>query len=204
MTDGDKYPGHGPKTGPEIHTYKKNEIHKLASKLGCSDSVAEIAYTIAIKSNDEVLRGRSTDALVGAVVHIACRIENEAVSLNDVVGETAVSKKQIGRARRAISKEMDMGVPPANARDYLPEYVEQLGLSDRVEDKAEEIIDAAVEDNLLSGKSPSGAAAGAVYAASLVCGEDRAQHEVADAANVSEMTIRNRYQELVLAIDEPE
>jgi len=55
------------------------------------------------------------------------------------------------------------------------------------------------EKGLLSGKSPTGYAAAAIYAASLLCNEKKTQREVADVAQV-EVTIRNRYQEQIEAM----
>jgi len=50
------------------------------------------------------------------------------------------------------------------------------------------------------GKSPTGYAAAAIYAASLLCNEKKTQREVADVAQVTEVTIRNRYQEQIEAM----
>ena len=43
----------------------------------------------------------------------------------------------------------------------------------------------------------SGIAAAALYVAALINGEKRTQREVADVAGVTEVTIRNRYKELL-------
>ncbi|MCD2204493.1 transcription initiation factor IIB 3, partial [Halobacterium sp. KA-6] len=75
-----------------------------------------------------------------------------------------------------------------------------LDLSEETTAKAREIIDTSAEQGLLSGKSPSGFAAAAIYAASLLCNEKKTQREVADVANVTEVTIRNRYQEQIEAM----
>jgi len=48
-----------------------------------------------------------------------------------------------------------------------------------------------------SGRGPTGIAAAALYVASLIHGEKRTQREVADVAGVTEVTIRNRYKELI-------
>ncbi|MEM1742085.1 MAG: sigma factor-like helix-turn-helix DNA-binding protein, partial [Desulfurococcaceae archaeon] len=48
-----------------------------------------------------------------------------------------------------------------------------------------------------AGKDPAGLAAAAVYIASLELGEKRTQKEVAQVAGVTEVTVRNRYKELV-------
>jgi len=50
---------------------------------------------------------------------------------------------------------------------------------------------------LTSGRGPAGIAAAALYVASLLNDEKRTQREVADVAGITEVTIRNRYKELI-------
>ena len=57
------------------------------------------------------------------------------------------------------------------------------------------------EAGIHSGKSPVGLAAAAVYAAALLTNEKVTQSEVSEVANISEVTIRNRYKELLEAED---
>ena len=67
------------------------------------------------------------------------------------------------------------------------------------ERRARELLERARKAGLLSGKSPVGLAAAAVYAAGTLTGEDVTQAEVAAVTDMSEVTIRNRYQELLEA-----
>jgi transcription initiation factor TFIIB len=53
------------------------------------------------------------------------------------------------------------------------------------------------ELELTHGKSPTGVAAAAVYIVSRTNERSRTQREVADISGVTEVTIRNRYKELV-------
>ena len=57
----------------------------------------------------------------------------------------------------------------------------------------------AKDQGVHSGKSPVGLAAAAIYAASLLTNEKVTQSEVSEVANISEVTIRNRYHELLEA-----
>ena len=50
---------------------------------------------------------------------------------------------------------------------------------------------------LTSGRGPTGIAAASLYVSALIHGEKRTQREVADVAGVTEVTIRNRYKELL-------
>ena len=57
---------------------------------------------------------------------------------------------------------------------------------------------------LTSGRGPAGIAAAALYVAALLNDEKKTQREVADVAGITEVTIRNRYKELIdrLKLDE--
>ncbi|MEK6827388.1 MAG: sigma factor-like helix-turn-helix DNA-binding protein, partial [Nanoarchaeota archaeon] len=50
---------------------------------------------------------------------------------------------------------------------------------------------------LTSGRGPAGIAAAALYVAALMNDEKKTQREVADIAGITEVTIRNRYKELI-------
>ena len=106
---------------------------------------------------------------------------------------------ELTRTYRYIIRELNLEVKPADPESYVPRFVSDLELSDEVERRARELIEAARQDGILSGKSPVGLAAAAVYASALLCNEKVTQSEVSEVADISEVTIRNRYKELLEA-----
>tara|TARA_B110000014_G_C19795387_1_gene413230 strand:- start:309 stop:608 length:300 start_codon:yes stop_codon:yes gene_type:complete len=88
-------------------------------------------------------------------------------------------------------------VQPADPVSYLPRFTSELNLSEEAERRARELLQAAKKDGLHSGKSPVGLAAAAIYAAALLTNEKVTQSEVSEVTDVSEVTIRNRYKELL-------
>jgi transcription initiation factor TFIIB len=52
-------------------------------------------------------------------------------------------------------------------------------------------------EGITSGKDPTCIAAAALYIASIMEGERRTQREIGEVAGVTEVTVRNRYKELV-------
>jgi len=83
----------------------------------------------------------------------------------------------------------------------VPRFASELDLPDEVERRARELLDNAQKDGVTSGKSPVGLAAAAIYAASLLTNHKVTQSQVSDVTDVSEVTIRNRYQELLEATE---
>jgi transcription initiation factor TFIIB len=66
----------------------------------------------------------------------------------------------------------------------------------KVEEIAHKILVTAKKMRLTSGRGPTGIAAAASYIASVLTGERKTQREIAEIAQVTEVTIRNRYKEL--------
>ncbi|MFQ5819372.1 MAG: hypothetical protein ACE5I5_05250 [Candidatus Heimdallarchaeota archaeon] len=63
--------------------------------------------------------------------------------------------------------------------------------------RAAEILIKAKKEWLTGGKDPTGLAAAAIYIAGIITDERRTQREIAAMAQVTEVTVRNRYKELI-------
>jgi transcription initiation factor TFIIB len=135
-----------------------------------------------------------------ACLYAACRKEGIPRSLEEVAAVSRVEQKEIGRTYRYISSELRLKMEPVDPKKYVPRFCSELEVSEEVKMKANEIIDVTAEQGLLSGKSPTGFAAAAIYAASLLCNEKQTQRAVAEVSQVTEVTIRNRYQEQIEAM----
>ena len=178
-----------------------SEIDRMASALGVPRSVREVASVIYRRAlDDDLIRGRSIEGVATAALYAACRKEGIPRSLEEISDVSRVERKEIGRTYRYISQELGLEMEPVDPKKYVPRFCSELQLSEEVQTKANEIIEETAEQGLLSGKSPTGYAAAAIYAASLLCNEKKTQREVADVAQVTEVTIRNRYQEQIEAM----
>ncbi len=178
-----------------------SEIDRMASALGVPRSVREVASVIYRRAlSEDLIRGRSIEGVSTAVLYAACRQEGIPRSLNEVTEVSRVENKEIARTYRYLSQELGLEMQPVDPKKYVPRFCSQLEVSEEVQAKAKEIIDTSVEDGLLSGKSPTGFAAAAIYSATLLCNEKKTQAEVGEVAQVTEVTIRNRYQEQIRAM----
>jgi transcription initiation factor TFIIB len=178
-----------------------SEIDRMSSALGVPRSVREVASVIYRRAlDDDLIRGRSIEGVATAALYAACRQEGIPRSLDEVAEVARVEQKEIGRTYRYIAQELSLGLEPVDPVQYVPRFCSELSLSEEVEQKTREIIEVTAEKGMLSGKSPTGYAAAAIYAASLLCNEKKTQREVAEVAQVTEVTIRNRYQEQIEAL----
>ena len=175
-----------------------SETDRMASALGVPRSVREVASVIYRRAlSEDLIRGRSIEGVATSALYAACRKEGIPRSLEEVAQVSRVGRKEIGRTYRYTSQELDLGMKPVAPQKYVPRFCSELNVGEEVQSKANEIIEVSTKQGLLSGKSPTGYAAAAIYAASLLCNEKKTQREVADVAQVTEVTIRNRYQEQI-------
>jgi len=180
------------------------EIDRMASALGLPQNVRETASVIYRRAlGDDLLPGRSIEGVATASLYASARMAGSPRSLDEMAVVSRVDKMELTRTYRYIVRELNLEVQPADPEQYLPRFVSDLDLTDETERRARELIERARRAGLLSGKSPVGLAAAAVYAAALLTNDKVTQREVSDVASISEVTIRNRYKELLEADDVP-
>ena len=174
------------------------ELKRVSSFLKLPKSVEEEAarvYRLAVQKG--LVRGRSMESVVAGALYAACRRHEVPRTLDEMGEASGIEKKEIGRTYRFVTRELGISIKPSNPADYIPRFASALKLSPETQSKAVEILEMARDIELTSGRGPTGIAAAALYVSSLLHGEKRTQREVADVAGVTEVTIRNRYKELI-------
>ncbi|WP_135854206.1 transcription initiation factor IIB [Halorussus salinus] len=176
------------------------EIDRMASALGLPEDVRETASVIYRRALDEdLLPGRSIEGVATAALYAAARQTGTPRSIDEVANVSRIDEMEFKRTYRYIVRELNLQIQPADPEQYVARFASELGISDEAERRARELLRNAKRQGIHSGKSPVGLAAAAVYAGPLLTNEKVTQSEVSDVAQVSEVTIRNRYHELLEA-----
>ncbi len=177
-------------------------LDRMASGMSLPRTVRERAAMIYRKAAlKKLIRGRSIESVTAASLYASCRQCNVPRTLDEISNASSMSRKDIGRTYRYITRELGLKMMPTSPQDYISRFCSQLKLSADVQAKTLEIIQEATRRELTSGRGPTGIAAASIYIASVLCGERRTQREVAETAGVTEVTIRNRYKELAEKLD---
>ncbi|MEM3703446.1 MAG: transcription initiation factor IIB [Candidatus Bathyarchaeia archaeon] len=175
-----------------------SEITKIANNMNLPKNILETASLIYRKAvKERLLRGRSIQGVTSAAIYLACRQCGLPRTLEEIAQASNVNKKEVGRSYRFLIKELNYFIPPLKPSHYITKFSNQLTMQGKVEEIAHKILAAAKELKLTSGRGPTGIAAAASYIASVLTGERKTQREIAEIAQVTEVTIRNRYKELV-------
>lgn len=179
-------------------TFALSELDRMASNLDLPKNLRECSakiYRDAVEKH--LIRGRSIEGVAAASLYAACRMYKVPRTLNEIAEIARVDKKEIGRSFRFISNELNMNLNPTIASDFLTRFISELGLSNKCHQIAKKIIKMAKDRGLTSGRGPTGMCAAAIYASTLITKEKRTQRKIARISQVTEVTVRNRFSELV-------
>jgi transcription initiation factor TFIIB len=174
------------------------EMSKITNHLNLPRNILETASVIYRKAvKNRLIRGRSIQGVTAAAIYVACRQCGVARTLEDISQASSISKKEVGRSYRFLIKKLHFFIQPVKPSQYITKFCNQLTMQGKVEEIAHKILFAARELKLTSGRGPTGIAAATSYIASVLAGDRKTQREIAEVAQVTEVTIRNRYKELV-------
>jgi transcription initiation factor TFIIB len=175
-----------------------SEMNRLCESLNLPRSITEtaaITYRKAVKTG--LTRGRSIRVLAAAATYFACRQCRIVRTLREVSMASGVYRKEIASNYRFLVRKMKCFVPPVKPNHYITRLSNKLELNGKTEEIAHKILREAKKQKLTSGRGAKSIAAAASYIASKVTGDSRTQREFAEVADLTEVTIRNRYREMM-------
>ena len=173
----------------------------IRSKLGLPEHVVEkSAYLFRKVKQKELLRGRSNQSVLCAVVYIACRLTDTPRTLTDIADAAGIKKKALQRVYRTLYANLD----DVHSLSYSPfEFISRISSEANVSEKtkrdARKILEFGQKSAITSGKHPMSMAAAAVYLAMRDNHEKVSQTRIAQISGISSVTIRSRVKELEIA-----
>ena len=174
-----------------------SELERLKDKLGLSDAIVQKTAYIYRKAQEKRLsRGRSVSSIIAAATYIACREMGAARSLRDLIEITNVTRKTLSHSYRLLVLELDIKVPAIDPMKCITKIANRAKLSEKTQRVAMSTMDDTINKEISAGKDPMGLAAAVLYQSCLTVGEATTQREIAMAAGVTEVTIRNRFKDL--------
>ncbi|HDJ66170.1 MAG TPA: transcription initiation factor IIB [Nitrososphaeria archaeon] len=175
-----------------------NILQIYVDKLHLSQSIAERAmliYRKALKAG--LVRGRSIRSIMAAAVYAACRSMRAPRDLRELEkAYPIVKRKTIAQGYRLLLKHLKLKVPVADPARYLNKIASKVGLDQGTVQEALKILQEAHKRGATVGKDPVGIAAAALYMACQETDQTITQKDIARAAGVTEVTVRNRFKGL--------
>ncbi|MDG6916230.1 MAG: transcription factor IIB [Nitrososphaerota archaeon] len=176
-----------------------SRISELCDALNLPDNVAETAAQIyRTSAKKKVAKSKSILGMTAATVYLACRKCGVSRTLKEVARASGMEKGSVARYFRLVLKEVEKEyVPPPSVEKYISKLVNVAKIDSRVEHLALTLSRKTSDSRISSGKAPAGLAAAYVYLSSVMVGAHLPQREVAEFAEVTEVTVRNRCREIL-------
>ena len=184
-----------------------SELDRLSGKISVSPPIKEKAALLYRRALDKgLVRGRSISAIAAASLYAACRQSGTPRTLRDITESSLVDRKDVTRCYRLLLQELEIHMPISDPLTYISKIAEKNGVSGKTQGAAIQILRDAKRKRASAGKDPLGMASAALYIACLQKNEKITQKDIADAAGVTEVTVRNRYKALKkqLSLEVPE
>jgi transcription initiation factor TFIIB len=174
------------------------QLDVLKDKLGLTDTIVEKTAYIYRKAQERMLiRGRTISGILAAAMYISCRELGTPRTLKDIAAVSNVKLKEVARSYRLLCFELDLKIPMVDPMKCIARVANKAKLNEKTKRQAAEIMNNVIKRETLSaGKDPMGLAASTLYLASLNSSENITQADIAEAAGVTEVTIRNRVKDL--------
>jgi transcription initiation factor TFIIB len=170
-----------------------NELSRLKDKLALTNAIIEkTAYIYRKAIERKLVRGRSISAMIAASLYAACRDTETPRTLRDIADAANVKRKDIARCYRLLHHELELKMPVVDPIQCIARISSILEISEKTKRHAIKLLKLFQEHDFSAGKDPMGLAAAALYLSCIKNGKNVTQHHIADAANVTEVTIRNR------------
>jgi transcription initiation factor TFIIB len=183
-------------------SHAMTELARLSDKLHIPKQVKERTALIYRKALDKgLVRGRSISAIAAASLYAACRITGTPRTLHELANHSTIDKKDLARCYRLLLRELKLQMPIPKAQFRVPKIAAKVNIGEKTQQKAVDILRRAEDLKTTAGKDPMGLAAAALYIACVMNAEKRTQKMIANAAGVTEVTIRNRYKGLKNALN---
>ncbi len=176
-----------------------SKITDLCENLKLPRNVCETAaheYRTALKMR--IAKSKSTMGIAAAIVYLACRKCGVQRMLKEVGRAAGIDAKMVAKYYRLLVRDgKDTYIPPPLVESYISKLVNLAKLDGWAERVALQLARKTGDVKILGGRSPNGLAAAYIYISSVLLGEHLPQREIAEVADVTEVTVRNRCREII-------
>ena len=177
-------------------------LSRIKDRLGLPNHVTEkAAYTYRKAQERGLIRGDTIGSVLAASIYVAARQSGVLRTLDDISKISDLKTGEVARSYRRIMSELDIKVPLIDVKKYIIKVANNLNFDEKIKRKALELVEHAQKKNLIVGKDPMSIAASIIYLVNLSESKPTTQAEIAKAAGVTEVTVRNSSKELREKLD---
>ena len=179
-----------------------NQLDTLKDKLGLPSAVIEkTAYIYRKAQENRLVLGRSISAVLTAAIYTVCREMGIPRTLNDIATKSNVKRKSVAKCYRQLLLGLDLKIPMVDPIKCITRVANKAEITEKTKHQAINLMNIVTEIEISAGKDPMGLAATVIYASCIRTGEIKTQKEIANAADITDMTLRTRLKDLKRHLD---
>jgi transcription initiation factor TFIIB len=178
------------------------QLDTLKDKLALPSAIIEkSAYIYRKAQENRLVLGRSISAVLVAAIYTACREMGIPRTLNDIATNSNVKRKSVAKCYRQLLLGLDLKIPMVDPIKCIARIANKAEISEKTKHQAVNLMNTVMENEISAGKDPMGLAATVIYASCVRTGEIRTQKELANAADITDVTLRTRLKDLKHHLD---
>lgn len=177
------------------------ELKRIGSNLNFPERVKKAAirlYKEVFKR--KLLRGRSINGMVAACSYFICKEEKVPITLQEILDEASINANIVKKCYKILVRELNLKSPHIDPISLIPRYCADLDLGIEIEKETIKVLRNYIDKSSICGKDPKGLCAGSIYLVAKLKNRKVSQKEISQIINVTEVTLRSRYKELLKSI----
>jgi transcription initiation factor TFIIB len=178
------------------------EINRICNGLGLAWQVAErSAYFYRKALQKSLIKGRSISGFVAASTYLACKERLIPRTIDEICKASGVDKPFATHCYKLLIGEMHIEPLVTDPHRNIAKISARAGIEERVARRAREILASVASHTAIIGKNPLVLAAAALYLATVESKLNITKTVIADAAEVSTISLRKRLADISNALE---
>lgn len=191
-------------TTTTVKHQSRAKIQTLGTTLGISPALVNMAtdvYALVVRESSVTITSKTIDAVVAAVLYIACRKTGQVHTLKEFESASGVEKKKIGKVFKLLTRTLDLEVATTSTAQFIERFCMSLNLPRKTQ-----LVALGVASNVcgleeagqvvLSTKAPVKIAASVIYLVASISNMKRSLDEIARISTVSNTALKALVREL--------
>jgi transcription initiation factor TFIIB len=178
-----------------------NQLHALSQSFQLTKQVKEeVVFRYRKIVKDQLLKGRTIQYILVALIYIIQAELKIPFAISDVCKKGNISETDLTKYRKKVYTALQLNPKPILTSHYLNTIHRVLHLDQGLILQFSNLLYQRVKKInplLLQGKYPSGIASGMYYLAANILQYDCTQHQIREVLDVTDVTVRTRYREIV-------
>lgn len=172
-------------------------LNMMKTRMSLSDAVTEhAAYLLRKVSKEGLIVGREGTIMLLACIYISCRLSGVTRSLDEIAQAGNSKKKHVFNAVSIIRESLGINLDPPSPASFISKIAGDLGIKEKIQRDAIDLVRMLEKRESNEGKNPVAIAACCLYIESVKNGLATTQNQIANAAGVTTVTLRNRVREI--------